>query len=91
MPANVAGHVAAVALFGKPSNGFLQTINVTAPPINVGHQYSPKTVDLCIPDDPICSPTGGDNGAHTLYAENGMTGQAADYAASRLSSGEPTA
>lgn len=86
MPANVATHVAAVALFGKPSNGFLQTINVSAPPINVGHLYSGKTTDMCIPDDPICSPTGNDNGAHTLYAENGMTAQAADFAANHLGS-----
>ncbi len=73
-----------MALFGKPSNGFLQTINSAAPPITVGHLYSGKSVDLCIPEDPICSPGGSDNGAHTLYAVNGLTGQAADFAARRL-------
>jgi cutinase len=82
----VADHVAAVALFGKPSNGFLQTINTTAPPITVGHLYSGKTIDLCIPEDPICSPSGGDNGAHTLYGTNGMTAQAADFAVRHLGS-----
>jgi cutinase len=86
MPPEVASQVAAVALFGKPSNGFLQTLNTDAPPITVGRLYSPKTIDLCIPEDPICSPNGNDNGAHTLYAENGMAGQAADFAARRLSS-----
>jgi len=86
MPPGVADHVAAVALFGKPSNGFLQTINTAAPPITVGHLYSGKTVDLCIPEDPICAPGGSDNGTHVLYAENGMTGQAADFAARRLAS-----
>jgi cutinase len=86
MPPEVADHVAAVALFGKPSNGFLQTINTTAPPIIVGHLYSGKTVDLCIPEDPICSPSGGDNGAHTLYGTNGMTAQAADFAVRHLGS-----
>jgi cutinase len=86
MPPEVADHVAAVALFGKPSNGFLQTINTTAPPITVGHLYSGKTVDLCIPEDPICSPSGGDNGAHTLYGTNGMTAQAADFAVRHLGS-----
>jgi cutinase len=91
MPAGVASHVAAVALFGKPSNGFLQTINTTAPPITVGHLYSGKTVDLCIPDDPICSPEGNDSGAHTLYAINGMAGQAADFAARHLGSNGVTA
>jgi cutinase len=82
----VADHVAAVALFGKPSSGFLQTIYTGAPPITVGHLYSAKTTDLCIPDDPICSQGGNDNAAHTLYAENGMAAQAADYAARHLAS-----
>ena len=86
MPASVADHVSAVALFGKPSNGFLNSIDRDAPPITVGHLYTAKTIDLCIPDDPICSPTGTDNGAHTAYAENGMAGQAAGFAAHRLSS-----
>lgn len=86
MPASVANHVAAVALFGKPSSGFLQTINTSAPPIAVGPLYAAKTTDLCIPEDPICSPGGNDNGAHTLYAVNGLTVQAADFAARRLSS-----
>jgi cutinase len=75
-----------VALFGKPSSGFLQTIYTGAPPIAVGHLYSAKTTDMCIPDDPICSPDGNDNGAHTLYAVNGMAAQAADFVARRLSS-----
>jgi len=94
LPAGVSGpmapaladHVAAVALFGKPSSGFLQTIYTGAPPITVGHLYSAKTTDLCIPDDPICSPGGNDNAAHTLYAENGMAAQAADFAARHLAS-----
>ena len=84
MPPEVADRVAAVALFGKPSNGFLQTIANTAPPITVGHLYTGKTMDLCIPEDPICSPSGSDNNAHVLYADNGLTDQAADFAARQL-------
>jgi cutinase-like protein len=84
MPPEVANHVAAVALFGKPSSGFLQQIYTGAPPIAVGQLYLEKTTDLCIPEDPICSPGGNDNGAHTLYAVNGMANQAADYAARHL-------
>jgi cutinase len=46
---------------------------------------------MCIPEDPICSPSGNDNGAHTLYAVNGMAVQAADFAARRvLSNGTAT-
>ena len=90
MPEEVSKHVAAVALFGKPSNGFLQAINVTAPPIVVGHLYAGKTTELCIPDDPICSPGGGDNAAHGMYVENGLTTQAAEYAAQHLGSSGST-
>ena len=91
MPAEVAKHVAAVTLFGKPSSGFLQQIYTGAPPITVGQLYTAKTTDMCIPEDPICSPSGNDNGAHTLYAVNGMAVQAADFAARRvLSNGTAT-
>ena len=86
MPKDVSDHVAAVALFGKPSNGFLQAINVTAPPIVVGSQYAQKTTELCIPDDPICSPGGNDNAAHGMYVDNGLTSQAAGFAAQRIES-----
>jgi cutinase len=91
MAPGVADHVAAVALFGKPSSGFLQQIYTGAPPITVGNLYSGKTTDLCIPEDAICSPSGNDNGAHTLYAVNGMAAQAADFAAQRLSSNRAVA
>jgi cutinase-like protein len=91
MAPDVANHVAAVALFGKPSSGFLQQIYTGAPPITVGRLYSDKTTDLCIPEDPICSPSGTDNGMHTMYAVNGMANQAADFATRRvLSNGSTT-
>jgi len=85
MAPEVASHVAAVALFGKPSSGFLQQVYTGAPPISVGDLYTGKTTDICIPDDPVCAPGGNDQAAHTQYAVNGLAGQAADYAASRLS------
>jgi cutinase len=96
MPAGITGpiapelakHVAAVALFGKPSSGFLQMIYTGAPPITVGNLYTSKTTDLCIPEDNICAPGGNDNAAHNLYPVNGMADQAADFAARRLSSNE---
>jgi len=90
MPPSVAEHVAAVALFGKPSSGFLQMIANTAPPITVGHLYAAKTTDLCIPEDPICSPAGGDSNAHNLYPANGLTDQAADFVAQKVSSAPKT-
>lgn len=96
MPASTADHVAAVVLFGKPSSGFLQMIYTGAPPITVGPRYAGKTDDICIPEDPVCSPTGGDQGAHGAYPARGLTDQAADYVVSRLGGGvtkpaQPTA
>lgn len=87
LPDSVAGRVAAVVLIAKPSSGFLQMIHRGAPPISVGPQYASKTLDLCLPQDPVCSPTGGDNGAHGQYAVNGMTDQAADYVVGKLNGG----
>jgi cutinase len=86
MPPAIADHVAAVALFGKPSSGFLQMIANTAPPITVGHLYSAKTMDLCIPEDPICSPAGGDSNAHNMYPADGLTDQAAEFVAQKVMS-----
>jgi cutinase len=84
MPPEVANHVAAVALFGKPSAQFLQSYG--APPIVIGPLYVPKTIDLCAPGDTICNGDsgGGPTASHALYAVNGMVGQAAGFAASRL-------
>ncbi len=44
----------------------------------------PLPDDLCIPEDSICSPIGGDNGAHGAYAIRGLTDQPADFAVGKL-------
>lgn len=85
MPAAVAPHVAAVTLFGKPSSGFLNMLDANAPPINIGHAYTAKALDLCVADDPVCSGQGGDPGAHGQYAVNGMADQAATFATDHVS------
>jgi cutinase len=82
MPQEVANHVAAVTLFGTPSTQFLQQYG--APPITIGPLYQPKTLQLCAQGDAICESVGTPGVAHALYAVNGMTGQAAGYAASHL-------
>lgn len=84
MDDTVADRIAAVVLFGKPSSGFLQMIHTGAPPITVGTRYLDKTLDECLPEDPVCSPAGGDHGAHGAYVARGLTDQAADYVAGRL-------
>jgi cutinase-like protein len=81
MPPDVANHVAAVTLFGTPSNRFMEMVG--APPIVIGPLYQPKTIELCAADDPICS-TGGDWAAHNAYTDDGMVEQGANFAASHL-------
>jgi cutinase len=81
MPAEVANHVAAVTLFGTPSGPWLQKYG--APVIVIGPLYQPKTLELCAPGDGICG-NGNDAFAHVSYGMNGMTDQAATYAATHL-------
>jgi cutinase len=84
MPAEIANHVAAVTLFGKPSAQWLQ--NYGAPVVVIGPLYAPKTLELCADGDTICNgdPGGLPSFAHTTYPANGMTQQAVDFAASHL-------
>ena len=81
MPPEVANHVAAVTLFGTPSNQFMEKYG--APTIVIGPLYQPKTLELCAPGDGICG-NGSDAFAHVTYSLNGMTNQAAGFAASHL-------
>lgn len=81
MPAEVSNHVAAVALFGKPSSQFMSIIN--EPPVTIGSPYAGKTIELCVPGDPICSDATNPL-AHRQYVEAGMVDQAADFAAGRI-------
>jgi cutinase len=82
MPPEVANHVAAVALFGNPESSFARMLGGGRLP-TISPVYRPKTIDLCVPDDPICS-EGRNGAAHVAYIQSGMTNQAAAFAASRL-------
>ncbi|MGW5574730.1 cutinase family protein [Nocardia thailandica] len=84
LPADIAGHVAAVVLFGGPSDRWMN--DVGAPAVRVGPAYESKTLELCVAGDTICdgAPAGPPNGLHVLYAVNGMTLEAADYALARV-------
>jgi cutinase len=83
MPAPVADHVAAVALFGEPTSQFSSMLWGGQPLPTINPIYGPKTISQCAPDDPICSP-GGNIMAHVSYIESGMTNQAATFAVNRL-------
>ena len=84
MPPERAKHVAAVVLFGKPSEQFMRENGV--PPVAIGPRYAPKTLELCADGDDICDgvPGGRPGIAHIMYPMNGMTDEAATFAASRL-------
>ena len=86
LPPADASHVAAVLLFGTPSDWFLNLVANNAPPITVGHLYAAKTVEMCATGDPICLPDGRDGAAHSSYESNGMADQAADFALHALDS-----
>jgi cutinase len=81
LPARVADHVAAVALFGNPSSTYSKQMSANQfPPINPA--YRPKTIEICVPDDMICS-EGGNILAHLSYVPD-ATNQAAAFVAGRL-------
>lgn len=81
LPPDVADRVAAVALFGKPNDRFLNFIG--QPEVPLGSAFTAKTIDLCAVNDPICS-GGLDFAAHNSYPANGMVAQAATFAAGRV-------
>ncbi len=82
MPPDIANHVAAVALFGKPSNRFMHVIN--DPPITIGPQYLARTIDLCENNDLVCDPQGHSFSVHNQYVDDGMPDQAATFVARQL-------
>jgi cutinase-like protein len=82
LPPQVANHVAAVVVFGNPESSFARMLGGGQLP-TISQFYRAKTIDLCVPNDPICS-EGKNPAAHALYVQSGMTNQAAAFAASRL-------
>ena len=84
MPPAVADHVAAVAVFGNPKSAYAASL-VGGPLPTISPLYAPKTIDLCVPDDAICS-AGNNPFAHDMYTSPGtqMTNKAAAFVAGRL-------
>ncbi|MEZ0350359.1 cutinase family protein [Mycobacterium sp. pR1184] len=88
LTADQADHVAALALFGNPSDRYLG-----APVSEVSPWYGAKAVDLCAAGDPVCTPGGAlalptheelFSPVHLSYAQSGMPSQAATFVASHL-------
>ena len=83
MPPEVADNVAAAAVFGGPRSTFADSLSPGPLPA-IGPLYAAKTIDLCVPNDPICFEGGRDMRAHGAYIQSGMVNQAAAFATSRL-------
>ena len=85
LPADVADHVAAVVLFGKPTG--VSLAKYKAPAVGASPIYASKLLELCAPGDSVCSTDPSapvDLVAHGQYAQNGMVGTAAAFAVDRL-------
>jgi cutinase len=79
LPPDVTDHIAAVVVLGNPSVKY-----AGAPLPALSPVYAAKTIDLCVPLDPLCSGGIGFQFFHGLYQQAGMTEQAANFAASRV-------
>jgi cutinase len=77
----VANHVAAVALFGNPQSSYAKSLSDSQIPA-IDPSYSPKTIDICLPNDNICA-EGGSIIAHLGYVPD-ATNQAATFVAGKL-------
>ncbi len=76
LPPYVSDRIAALAVFGNPSTRI--GIPLTSSPV-----YGTRSIDLCNPGDPICSP-GDDVPAHRSYGPDGTARQAATFVANLL-------
>lgn len=87
LSADEAEHVAAVAVFGNPTDRYLG-----GPISEISPWYGAKAIDLCADGDPICSPgalalPSHDemfSAPHLSYEQSPMPGQAAAFVASQL-------
>lgn len=72
-----ADKVSAAAVFGNPSARF-------GTPLSTTGLLAGRTIDLCNPDDPICSATGSSREAHDGYEFPPFNDEAAGFVAGRV-------
>lgn len=77
LPPELADKVSAVAVFGNPSARF-------GAPLSTTGLFAGRAIDLCNPDDPICSTTGGIRAAHNGYEFPPSNEEAAGFVAGLL-------
>jgi cutinase len=79
LPPEAAKNIAAVTVFGNPSVKY-----AGGPLTALSPEFGPRTIDLCVPLDPLCFGTGFPL-FHGLYLQSGLIDQAATFAAGRVS------
>lgn len=84
LPPETAGHVAAVVLFGPPSNTSAYSNAMWGGPLPMlAAAYQPMSIAFCIPDDIVCADS-GNMIPHLMYVQDGKPDEAAAFAASRI-------
>jgi cutinase len=81
LPAQVASHVGAVALFGNPQSSYAKGLADNQIPA-LDPSWTSKAIDICLPNDNICA-EGGSIIAHLGYVPD-ATNQAATFVAQKL-------
>ena len=76
LPPIASDHIAALAVFGNPATRI-------GMPLTTSPVYGSRSIDLCNPGDPICSP-GNNVPAHRSYGPDGTAYQAAVFVANLL-------
>lgn len=86
LPAPVANHVVAVALFGPPSSPYSTSLWGGPLPV-LASSYRPKAIDFCLAGDIYCEDSGSVV-PHLMYVQDGKAVEAATFAASRVTAGQ---
>lgn len=86
LPAPVANHVVAVALFGPPSSPYSTSLWGGPLPV-LASTYRPKTIDFCLAGDIYCEDSGSVV-PHLMYVQDGKAVEAATFVANRLTAGQ---
>ncbi|WP_096867555.1 cutinase family protein [Mycolicibacter icosiumassiliensis] len=85
LPASVANHVVAVALFGPPSSPYSTSLWGGPLPV-LASSYRPKAIDFCLAGDIYCEDSGSVV-PHLMYVQDGKAAEAATFVASRVTAG----
>jgi cutinase len=83
MPSDVSDNVAVAAEFGGARSSFADSLSPGPLPA-VGPLYTGKTIEMCVPNDPICFQGGRDMRAHGAFIQTRMVHDAAAFGASRI-------